>query len=750
MAAKKKSTAKKAPAKKASSKKTAAKKTAAKKTAAKKTASKKAPSKKAPSKTAPSTKSAKRASAKMVGGLPSLNPKAAGKVEKAQVIEWYRLHYMTRELDDRASKYIRRGMGWSYHARCSGQEGIQIALGQSFRRNKDFLFPYYRDTATVIGAGMAPRDLFLNGLSRDEDPCSGGRHMSNHFGDPKVGIQNVSSCTGNHTLHAAGVARAIKYYDDDGVAFSSHGESAASEGYVFEAINGASREKLPVVFVIQNNGFGISVPTVEATGNHEDVGQNFSGLANVKVISCDGTDIFDSWRGMQEAVLYAKSGQGPAVVSANCVRMGAHSNSDAHELYRTKEEIAETAQWDPVARLRAHILDAKLITEKKLEALEAEVRDTLDADAAYAEAAPKPSPESNELFVLPDPYDPVKEGCDTAAPVGEATEKLREAVNRTLKEEFRRNEHTFLWGQDVASKDKGGVFNLTKGMLQEFGNKRIFNGPIAEDFIVGTANGLCRYNDDIRVVIEAAQFADYVWPAMEQIVETSHDYWRSKGQYSPNITCRLASGGYITGGLYHSQNVEAIMSHLPGLRVMYPAYADDAAGLLRTCLRSKGMNFFLEPKYLYNRPDAKGPQGSDNYAIPFGKGRIRHSGDDLSVITYGNTVHMCVQVAQKLAAEGISIEVFDLRCIKPLDEEGIFNTVRKTGKALVVHEDHLFNGIGSEVAGLIAEHCFTDLDGPVRRLAAKDIPIGFSPVLEKETLPQLSDIEAAMRSLAAF
>ncbi|MCP4499296.1 MAG: 2-oxoisovalerate dehydrogenase [Deltaproteobacteria bacterium] len=664
--------------------------------------------------------------------------------------DWYRLLFLTRELDDRASVYIRRGMGWSFHARCSGQEGIQIALGMAFRRNKDFLFPYYRDTGTVLGAGMDPKDLFLNGLSCAEDPCSGGRHMSNHFGDPKVGIQNVSSCTGNHTLHAAGVARAIKAYDDDGVAFSSQGESSASEGYVFEAINGAAREKLPVVFVIQNNGYGISVPTNQATGNWNDVGQNFSGLKNLKVITCDGTDIFDSVRGMNEAVAHVNAKKGPVVISAQCVRMGAHSNSDAQNLYRNDEEVAEAGLSDPVKRMRAHMVSAKVLDDKKLETLEAEVHEQLDVAASYAESAAKPTPQSNELFVTPPAFDPVTGGADTALPTGDATEKLREAVNRTLKEEFRKNEHTFLWGQDVASKDKGGVFNLTKGMLQEFGSTRVFNGPIAEDFIVGTANGLCRYRKDIRVVIEAAQFADYVWPAMEQIVECSHDYWRSNGQYSPNITCRLASGGYITGGLYHSQNVEAIMSHLPGLRVMYPTYADDAAGLLRTCLRSEGMNFFLEPKYLYNRPEAKGPPTSDNYAIPFGKGRVRHAGTDLSVITYGNTTHMCVRVAEKLAAEGLSVEVFDLRCIKPLDEEGIYETVRKTGKALVVHEDHLFNGIGSEVAGLIAEHCFQDLDGPVRRLAAKDIPIGFSKILENETLPQHADIEAAMRSLLSF
>lgn len=673
----------------------------------------------------------------------------AVKVDADTVLRWYRLHYLTRQLDERASRYIRRGMGWSYHARCSGHEGIQVALGLSFRANQDFLFPYYRDTGTALAAGLSPYELFLNGLSRDADPCSGGRHMSNHFGKPAIGVQNVSSCTGNHTLHAVGVARAIKYYGSGGVAFSSQGESSASEGYCFEAYSGASREKLPVVFVIQNNGYGISVPVHQQSANPV-VADNFAGLKNLHIVRCDGTDIFDSWGAMQEAVEYAKSGEGAAMVHAQCVRMGAHSNSDAHDLYRTPEEIAEAQKRDPVGRLRKYLLEAGLADEGRVAALEAEVEKELDEQAARAEEADKPSPESVHLYVTPPAYDPEREGANTTAPEGAPAEKLREAITRTMQEEFRRNPNTFLWGQDVASKDKGGVFNLSKGMLAEFGDKRVFNAPIAEDFIVGTANGMTRFSKDIRVVIEAAQFADYVWPAMEQIVETTHDYWRSKGQFSPNIVCRLASGGYITGGLYHSQNVEALMSHLPGVRVVYPAFADDASGLLRTAIRSQGMTFFLEPKYLYNRAEARAPKTDDDFCVPFGKGRVRRQGDDLSIITYGNTVHFSLEVANKLAEEGHSIEVFDLRSIKPLDVEGIVATVRRTGKVLIVHEDHLFQGVGGEVAAIISEHCFQDLDGPIRRVAALDIPVGFSPNLERATLPDAAKIEAAARELLAF
>ncbi len=632
-------------------------------------------------------------------------------------------------------------MGWSYHARCSGHEAIQITLGLAFRANKDFLFPYYRDTATVLAAGMTPLELMLNGLSRAGDPASGGRHMSNHFAKPSIGIQNVSSCTGNHTLHAVGVARGIKYYESGGIAMSSQGESSASEGYCFEALSGAAREKLPVLFVIQNNGYGISVPVAEQSAN-ACVADNFSGIKNLFIARCDGTDFEDSHRAVQEALAYIKSGKGPALVHAQCVRIGAHSNSDAQDLYRSKAEIEAATKQDPLPKLRAQL------SAKEAEKIEAEVEALLDAAAAEAEAAPTPTPESVFNFAEAPVYTPPPT-TPHAVERGE-TEKLREAITRTLHEEFSKNPNTFLWGQDVASKEKGGVFNLTKGMLAKFGNKRVFNAPIAEDYIVGTANGLSRFRPDIRIVIEAAQFADYVWPAMEQIVEMGHDYWRSNGQYCPNVVLRLASGGYITGGLYHSQNIEAIMSHLPGVRVVYPAFADDAAGLLRTAIRSQGVTFFLEPKHLYNRQEATGPKYDDEYAVAFGKGRVRREGSDLTLITYGNTVSMCLQVAEVLAQQGHSIEVFDLRSIKPLDVEGIVESVRKTNRALIVHEDHKFAGIAGEITASINEHCFEYLDAPVRRVAALDIPVGFSKILETAILPQPEQIQAAALELLAY
>lgn len=666
-------------------------------------------------------------------------------IDKSFLLDSYRFALLSRLIDEKAALYIRRGMGWTYHARCTGHEGIQIALGQSFRAKVDFLFPYYRDTATALAAGISPYELVLNGLSKALDVASGGRHMSNHFAKPEFNIQNVSSCTGNHTLHAVGVARAIKYYNDKAIAFASLGESAMSEGYCYEAINGASREKLPVIFVVQNNGYGISVPTSTQSAN-KIISDNFRGFSNLGIFNCDGTDFIDSFNSMNQAVDFVHKNNMPALVHASCVRIGAHSNSDAQDLYRTKEEIAKAVESDPIEKFK-RLLKKHKVSQKILEKIEKEVKEEVEQACVKAEQAREPEKETVADYLFAKEYEIKTKDFDL---VDEEPEKLREAITRTLKEEFAHNEDTFLWGQDCASKDKGGVFNLTKGMLKQFGEKRVFNAPIAEDFIVGTANGMSRYKKDIRIVIEAAQFADYVWPAMEQIVEMGHDYWRSNGQFSPNITLRLASGGYITGGLYHSQNVEAIMSHLPGIRVVYPSCADDAAGLLRTSIRSFGPTLFLEPKYLYNRPEAKGPKYDEHYAIPFGKGRVRRKGSDASIITYGNTVHLSMAVASDLSEQGYDIEIFDLRSIKPIDYDGIIATTKNTGKVLVLHEDHLFNGIGSEVSSVIMENCFEYLDAPVMRLAAKDIPIGFAKTLESATLPQKEDIKSVLMQLLKY
>ena len=662
---------------------------------------------------------------------------------------WYQLMHLGRQLDLKAATYVRQAKGWSYHSSCAGHEGIQLVLGLSFRQGKDFLFPYYRDMMTCLAAGISIQEIIENGLSKPTDVGSGGRHMSNHFSKPSIRIQNVSSATGNHALLAAGVARAIKKYDGDEIAFASFGESAVSEGFVYESVSGAAREILPVIFVIQNNRLGISVPIHEQAAN-ENVADNFAGFKSIKIVKCDGTNVFDSWVAMQEALNYVKSGDGPAIVHADCVRMNSHSNSDRQELYRSPEEIAKASRRDPVQRLRQYLVDHEKFTEEQITAIENENIREVEEMASQVEGEPDPDPATATLYVMPPVYEQSQED-NSPASADAPTITLREAINETLKEEFRRNQNTFLWGQDVASKDKGGVFNVTKGMLQEFGGRRIFNAPIAENFIVGTANGFSRYREDIRVVIEGAQFADYFWPAMEQLIECSHEYYRTNGQFTPNIVMRLSSGGYIGGGLYHSQSLDATFATIPGLRIVMPSFADDAIGLMRMAMRSRGLTIYIENKFLYNQFFTKTPRPAASHVVPFGKARVRREGTDVSIVSWGTPVHFALRVANKLADEhNISAEVVDLRSINPLDVDAIVATVKKTGRLLVAHEHPLFGGFGGEIVSIVAQNAFQYLDAPMTRVASQNSPVPFARKLEHVVLIQEEDIMREALKLAAF
>lgn len=668
------------------------------------------------------------------------------KTDKKTLLEWYRLLKLGRMIDDRAPNYLKQALGWSYHAPYAGHDGIQLAIGKTFEKDSDHLFPYYRDMMVALAAGLTPTEIILNGLSKKDDLASGGRHMSNHFAKPEWNIHNVSSCTGNHTLHAVGVARAMKTYGHVGISISSQGESSVSEGYCYEAINGASKEKLPVIFVFQDNGYGISVPKADQTAN-EKTADNFSGFLNLKIIHCDGKDIIDSMNAMMTAREHVLKNNEPVIVHAMCVRMGSHSNSDKHELYRDEKERADAIAQDPIPAYEKILLDKKIATQKDLDKITAECKDKLME--AHKEGVKAPHPEADSIydFVVPESYTPQKFIDGTHDQSGEEI-KFIDALNGTLKEEFRKNPDTFIWGQDIANKDKGGIFNVSKGMQQEFGKERVFNAPIAEDFIMGTANGFSRFREDIRVVVEGAEFADYFWPAMEQLVETSHDYWRSNGAFSPNITVRIASGGYIGGGLYHSQNIEGTLTTFPGIRVVVPAFADDAAGLLRTSMRSRGVTMFLEPKALYNAKDAM-TVVPEEFEVPFGKSRVRRTGSDLTLITYGNTVHHCLKVAEALS-DKYDIEVLDLRSLSPLDEEGIIASVKKCSRAMVVHEDKVFGGFGGEVVGLINEKAFEFLDAPVLRVGSEYTPVGFNRILEKAVLPNVEKIQTAVEKILEY
>ena len=674
-----------------------------------------------------------------VSGLPD--------VSREELKKWYGLMHLARVLDDKAPNYLKQGLGWSYHAPCAGHDAIQLALGMTFRPNRDYLFPYYRDLATCVAAGLTAEEILLNGMSKGTDVASGGRHMSNHFAKPEIGIQNVSSCVANHAQHAAGLGRAIRTYGKDAIVFCSVGESSVSEGYFYEAVNGSSREKLPVVFVIQDNGYGISVPKSDQTANLY-ASDNFSGFLNLRILHCDGLDVFDSFRAMREAVEFVRTGEGCAMVHATCVRIHSHSNSDRHELYRSPEELEAARAADPLPRFRRTLIENGLVNEEEIAAIEARNQQIYDQAADRARLAPDPDPASIHDFVEPKPW--VTPEWPEGLPDGSGDpETMVQAINSTLKEEFRRNPDTYIWGQDVAYRDKGGVFNVTKGMQQEFGARRVFNGPLAEDYILGTSDGFSRLNDRIRLVVEGAEFADYFWPAAEQMVEMSHEYWRTNGKFVPNVTVRLASGGYIGGGLYHSQNIEGWLTTLPGLRVVCPSFADDAAGLLRTAIRSRGLTLYLEPKFLYNSPMARANIPRE-FAVPFGKARVRREGADLTIVAYGTPVHFALEAAKNLQAEGKSVEVIDLRSLVPMDLEAIARSVKKTSRVVVAHEDKVHGGFGGEIVSQIQDTVFPWLDAPIARVGSEFTPVGFNRILERAILPNTEKVLAAARKVLSY
>jgi 2-oxoisovalerate dehydrogenase E1 component len=406
-------------------------------------------------------------------------------------------------------------------------------------------------------------------------------------------------------------------------------------------------------------------------------------------------------------------------------------------------------EYDPVAKFRRLLLRYERFTQEEITSTEEQVKQEVKDAHKLALMAPDPDPKSIYNFVYPEPYQSVLYPDGTHQQEGEP-KKLIEAINETLKAEFRYNQDTFLWGQDIANKEKGGIFNVSKGLQKEFGKERVFNAPIAEDFILGTANGMSRFNKKIRIVAEGAEFADYFWPAMEQFVECTHDYWRSNGKFVPNVTVRLASGGYIGGGLYHSQTIEGALSTLPGVRIVYPSFADDAAGLLRTSLRSPGFTLFCEPKALYNALSAT-TFVPDDFEVPYGKARIRRAGTDLSVITYGNTTQMCLEAAKTLELEkNYQVEVIDIRSLIPFDKEAVLASVRKTGRALIVHEDKVFSGFGAEIAAIISNEAFEYLDAPIKRVGSTFTPVGFNRILESAILPNTEKILQAAREILQY
>src|SRR5271166_2575075 len=712
---------------------------------------------------------------------------------RERLIEAYRFVYMSRRVDDREI-LLKRQQKIYFQMSGAGHEAIGVAAGLALKPGYDWFYPYYRDRALCLSLGVKPLEMFLQAVGAADDPSSGGRQMPSHWGYPKLNIVTQSSPTGSQILQAVGCAEAGRYFSrhpqaaeipgggftdyrhfknvsfqGDEVTYVSLGDGTSSEGEFWEAMNAAALGKLPVIFCVEDNGYVISVP-VEIQTAGGSISRLVSGFPNFHFEEVDGTDPVASSAAFRRAVKYCREGHGPAFVHAHVIRPYSHSLSDDERLYRPDSERERDAARDPVSRTQMFLLREGILDEKGINELEKKVEEELQAAADLALAALPASPETVLKYVYSPDLDPSSPVFESQALVGPDTpdgkkpvaKTMADLINTTLRDEMRRDERIVIFGEDVADcsreeylkrklvKGKGGVFKLTFGLQCEFGNDRVFNSPLAEAAIVGRATGMATRG--LKPVVEI-QFFDYIWPAMMQIRdELSVIRWRSNNAFSCPVVIRVAIGGYLTGGaIYHSQCGESAFTHIPGLRVVFPSNALDAAGLLRTAIRCDDPVLFLEHKRLYRETYGRAPYPGADYAIPFGKAKIVHPGTDLTVITYGAVVPRALQAAQKLEREhGVRVELIDLRCLNPFDWEPIAASVAKTNRALVAYEDTLSWGYGAEIAARIADELFDNLDAPVKRVAAKDTFIAYQPILEDAILPQASDLFRAMKELAEF
>ena len=671
-------------------------------------------------------------------------PAHAPGLSREQLLRVYRMMLTSRRMDEKQLILLKQGKAF-FHIGGAGHEAAQIAAATAMRPGRDWACPYYRDQAFSLTFGMTPEEIFLAALHRAEDPSTGARQMPGHFGKKECRIITQSSPTGTQYLQAVGIALACVRDKTDEVVYVSSGEGATSEGEFFEAVNWAAREALPVIFFIQDNKYAISVPVTSQTagGSVFEVTRGFKGLER---FNCDGTDFFETFDVMQQALERARSGKGPSLISAHVVRLLPHSSSDDDRKYREKEDIERDRAKDPIPRFARYLVEQRYLTEQESREIEAEVKQTVDAAADWAESRPLP----DAATVMHQLY-----GIAHANPPAEFTEPahagqkvvLVDAVNHALREEMERDPKVVIFGEDIAD-GKGGVFTATKGLSTAFGTERAFNSPLAEASIVGVAIGMALRG--WKPVVEI-QFGDYIWPAFMQIRdELSMFRYRSNGVWTCPLVIRTPVGGFIHGGHYHSQCIEAFFTHIPGIRVVFPSTAADAKGLLKTAIRGDDPVLFLEHKGLYRQGYVSTAEPDPEYLLPFGVAAVRREGTDLSVITYGAMVQQSIEAARSLEERGISAEVIDLRTLNPLDHEAIFRSVRKTGKVAVVHEDTVTSGFGAEIAALIAGQCFEHLDAPVVRVGALDIPVPYSPPLEDAMLPNKKKIFAVLEQLAAY
>ncbi len=648
-----------------------------------------------------------------------------------------RLYYV----EEAVRRFVRQNK-CSFHASSRGHEKLQIACAMVLKPGKDWFFPYYREKALMVGLGAPLKDIFLHMLSRHGDPSGEGRNMAEHFSSKELRVVSPTACTGTQFLAAVGMAKAIKYDGRDEIVYVSSGEGATSEGEFFESLNQAQRERLPVLFVIQNNGYAISVPQSQQTSSEIHLIARGFGMEAFRV---DGTRFTDMYRTLQPKIAEMRKGSGPMLVEGMVVRLESHSSSDDQTKYRSEDQMEEVRHHDPLRHTELRLLAMKLLTEERAAEIRKEAEREVSEAATEADAAPPPDADRVMVHI----YSPLRPAIPDRRPqpIGESPVTMVDAINHGLREEMERNEKIVIWGEDVQD-PKGGVFGVTRHLTERFGQQRVFNSPLAEASIVGVAQGMAI--GGYKPVVEI-QFGDYSWPGFMQMRnEIPTLRWRSAGVWSCPLVVRIAVGGYIRGGPFHSQCVEALYAHTPGWLIAFPSNAADAKGLIKTACRLDDPVLFLEHKGLYRQVYSKAPEPDPDYLVPFGRARVESEGTDLTVITWGRTVHMVTQVLSRMGAGAPSAEVIDLRTIVPLDEETVLESVRKTGKALIVHEDAVFMGFGAELAALIADGAFEHLDAPVRRVGALDSFVPFAPNLESAVLPSLEGIEAAIRDLAAY
>lgn len=679
-------------------------------------------------------------------GLALENRATIGTLTAEQILATYRNCVTARLIDQKILVLLKQGKVF-FHIGGSGHEVAQTATALAMKPGYDWAYPYYRDLAFSIQFGYTIEEIMLEALHRKGGPSSNGYAMPFHYGHKKLRIIAQSSPTGTQFLQAVGTAMGAVKDGKDEVVYVSSGEGATSEGEFHEAINWASRGRFPVIFLIQNNKFAISVPVKDQLAG-ESVYSLTSGYKGLNRYRVDGCDFKVMYEVAAEAVANARAGRGPALIEADTVRLLPHSSSDDQRKYRSEAELAEDRKKDPIPRFEKLLVELGIATDEDFARIKKEVQEHIDRAAEWAESQPLPPVEELETFVYSPRIVVPKAGFVEPEHKGPNVVMV-DAINHALAEEMAYNPKMLIYGEDVAG-NKGGVFTATKGLTAKFGEDRVFNSPLAEASIVGTAFGLA-VRGDYKPVVEI-QFGDYIWPAFMQIRdEVAMLRFRSYNQWSCPMVIRVAVGGYIHGGLYHSQSIDGFFTHIPGIHVVFPSNAADAKGLLKTACREDNPVLFCEHKGLYRQGFASSPEPDENYLIPFGLAKVKKTGDDITIITWGMLVQRSLDAARKIEERyGARVEVIDLRTLIPLDKETIFHSVRKTGKVLIVHEDTLTGGFGAEIAALIAAESFERLDAPILRVAAKDTPVPYGPELEDAMLPQEADVVRALEKLVKY